>query len=269
MGVPDYWIKLIKDQQDEQWNIGQLFHELTTHRVEEKTISYTESHDQALVGDKTIFFRLVEKEIYDKMGKSSPSLVIDRGIALHKMIRLVTIATAGGGYLTFMGNEFGHPEWIDFPREGNNWSYHYARRQWNLADDKNLKFHWLLDFDKAMIDFIRTSGLYIEPYPYHLLSDLNNHVLAFKRNHFVFVFNFNPEKSFTGYGIPVEPGKYSIVLSTDESAFGGQDRIDTSMDYFSVNKGDITTLKNNYVNLYLPARTALVLKKIPAKKVYK
>jgi 1,4-alpha-glucan branching enzyme len=155
MGIPDYWIKIIKERSDEKWNTGEIYRELIQKRSEEKTISYAESHDQALVGDKTIAFRLMDKEMYFCMDKSSQSLIIDRGIALHKMIRLITIATAGGGYLNFMGNEFGHPEWIDFPREGNNWSYFYARRQWSLAGDKRLRYHQLGDFDRAMISLIK------------------------------------------------------------------------------------------------------------------
>ena len=152
MGVPDYWIKLIKETFDEDWDMGKLMHELTQHRPEEKIISYCESHDQALVGDKTLIFRMLDAEMYFGMTKEHHSIKIDRGIALHKMIRLITFGTSGGGYLNFMGNEFGHPEWIDFPREGNNWSYKYARRQWNLAENKELKYQYLASFDKSMVN---------------------------------------------------------------------------------------------------------------------
>ena len=118
MGTPDYWIKLLKEKRDEEWHVGDLFYELTNKREEEHTISYAESHDQALVGDKTIFFRLVDKAIYTSMSVFDKSVIIDRGMSLHKMIRLVTIGTAADGYLNFMGNEWGHPEWIDFPKRG-------------------------------------------------------------------------------------------------------------------------------------------------------
>jgi 1,4-alpha-glucan branching enzyme len=181
MGVADYWIKLIKEKSDEQWHVGDLYHELTNKRADEKTISYAESHDQAMVGDKTIIFRLLDKEMYTSMSVLTPSLLVDRGIALHKMIRLISLATAGNGYLNFMGNEFGHPEWIDFPRQGNNWSCHYARRQWSLSDNDLLKYHFLKDFDKAMIQCIKWHAIF-EFQPFAIVQNIADQVLIFKRN---------------------------------------------------------------------------------------
>ncbi len=257
MGIPDFWIKMIKDKSDEEWNMEQIFHELSQHRVEERTISYVESHDQALVGDKTVLFRLVDNEMYSSMSKEQESLVIDRGISLHKMIRLITLGTATGGYLNFMGNEFGHPEWIDFPREENDWSYKYARRQWNLVDDKLLRFHYLNDFDKAMISLFKTHNLL--PYaPIHLHSNEQDKVLAFYKGDFVFIFNFNPSVSFEGYGIALPKGKYKIALSTDSEKFGGFERIDTSYIYYSEN---IPFSEDHQIKLYIPARIAMVLEK--------
>jgi 1,4-alpha-glucan branching enzyme len=261
MGVPDYWIKLIKELPDEKWNVNQMYYELISHRKDEKAISYTESHDQALVGDQTIFFRLTKKELYFNMSKSNQSVVIDRGIALHKMLRLFTLTTAGAGYLNFMGNEFGHPEWIDFPREGNNWSYHYARRQWNLADDLSLKFHWLLNFDKAMLNWIEKSDCYSISFPVLIHANENAQVLAYERNGWLFVFNFNPETSFPGYNIPSISGKYSIIFTTDDAEFGGQERIDKCITYFA-------QLMPTGLPLYLPARSGLVLRKQTIKSVY-
>ena len=133
MNIPDYWIKTIKEVRDEDINVCSIFWEVKNRRPDEKTISYCESHDQALVGDKTIIFRLIDADMYWHFAKKDVNDIVQRGIALHKMIRLVTAAAINGGYLNFMGNEFGHPEWIDFPREGNGWSYKYARRQWNLG----------------------------------------------------------------------------------------------------------------------------------------
>lgn len=135
--------------------MGDIFYQLTSKRMDEKVVSYAESHDQALVGDKTIIFRLIDKEMYFSMRKDQPNLIVDRGIALHKMIRLATLSCAGGSYLNFMGNEFGHPEWIDFPREGNSWSYRHARRIWSIATDPELRFHWLLDFDYDLVGLVR------------------------------------------------------------------------------------------------------------------
>ena len=255
MGVPDLWIKTLKEKRDEDWSLSELFHELTTRRPEEKVISYAESHDQALVGDKTIIFRLIDKEMYDHMQVSDPDLVVERGIALHKMIRLLTAATNGGGYLNFMGNEFGHPEWIDFPREGNDWSYHYARRQWSLVDDPKLKYQWLGAFDKAMIKIIKDLGeTDFQPVTIHE----SDHILSFMRSGYLFVFNFSPDHSYPDYGLSVIPGKYTVALSTDDAIFGGQSRVDASIPYISR-----TTAKAPIVKLYLPARTAIVLRHQP------
>ena len=268
MGVPDYWIKILKEQRDEDWNVHQMYHELAGHRADEKTISYAESHDQALVGDKTISFRLMDKEMYFSMKEDVQSLIIDRGIALHKMIRLITLATSGGGYLNFMGNEFGHPEWIDFPRAGNNWSYKYARRLWNLILNKSLRYHFLADFDRDMIQTILQSNCLSTAFPRMVNGDENNHVLVFERSGFLFFFNFNPNQSFTDYRIPVEAGKYGVIFHSDKPEYGGFNRVDESIVYYTTNDGQITTLKANYLSIYIPNRTAIVMKKLPSKSIY-
>jgi 1,4-alpha-glucan branching enzyme len=266
MGVPDMWIKLVKESPDETWDMGHLIHELTQHRPEEKVISYCESHDQALVGDKTLIFRMLDSEMYTGMTKGYHSFTMDRGIALHKMIRLITFSASGGGYLNFMGNEFGHPEWIDFPREGNNWSYKYARRQWHLAENNDLKYIYLLKFDNNMVRLHKK---------YRMLDDIivnriyeNNYdkVIAFMRGEFLLVFNFHPTNSFTDYGIPIK-GKFKIVLDTDDPEFGGFNRIDRNPFYMSTRKTSRATLDYPfYLYLYLPSRTALVLKREPVRK---
>jgi len=265
MGVPDFWIKIIKEKTDDQWDMGDLFYQLTSKRMDEKVVSYAESHDQALVGDKTIIFRLIDKEMYFSMRKDQPNLIVDRGIALHKMIRLVTLATAGGAYLNFMGNEFGHPEWIDFPREGNNWSYKHARRLWSIARDPDLKFQWLYDFDKEMISLASSCG-WLEIPPINLVVENKpDKVLAFHRGQYLFVFNFNPTQSFTDYGFPLGAGKYRIILSTDSGCYGGYDRADESMAYYTLPSGKAGS--QHFLRLYLPSRVALVLKREELRKI--
>lgn len=254
MGIPDYWIKLIEDYKDEDWHVGDLFYELTNKRKDEHTISYAESHDQAMVGDKTIFFRLVGKDIYTSMNVFQRNMTIDRGMALHKMIRLLTISTAGDGYLNFMGNEWGHPEWIDFPREGNGWSFDHARRQWSLADDTNLRFQFLNNFDKAMLSLVK-APVFFEHRPEPLVRDIEKQVLIFRRGGFLFAFNLNPQASFSDYVFETAAGKYTSVLDTDSSFFDGFNRIAEGMEHF-------TQFRNgkNLLSLYLPARTGFVLK---------
>ncbi len=263
MGTPDYWIKTLKEKTDEEWNISEIYYELTRRRTEEKTISYAESHDQALVGDKTIIFRLLDKEMYFNMNIGSNSHIVDRGIALHKMIRLITLATAGGGYLNFMGNEFGHPEWIDFPREGNNWSYEHARRQWSLADSPDLRYGLLNRFDRDMIHLINKEKVLNHEWTYLLFENPIDQVLAFGRGDLVFIFNFNPVTSFSDYGINIEPGKFRIELNTDEKEFGGQGLIDKGVMHFTQ-----ASQGQHWLKFYIPARSALVLKSLPIRRVH-
>ena len=257
MGVPDLWIKTIKESTDENWDIGKLWYELTSRRPQEKNIGYCESHDQALVGDKTIMFRLCDAEMYTGMSKSASSFIIDRGIALHKMIRLVTASLAGQGYLNFMGNEFGHPEWIDFPREGNGWSYHYCRRQWSLVDNPDLRYTQLNSFDKAMIKLLKEGNLLPLSAENRWLHQ-EDKILIYTKGSTVFIFNFHPSKSFDGYFVPVgEEGTYSVALSSDDAGFGGHSHVDTSVEYETV------TTPAGWIGFkcYLPSRTAIVLKR--------
>lgn len=262
MNVPDYWIKMIKEKKDEDWHPSSIWWELTNRRKDEKTISYAESHDQALVGDKTLIFRLIDADMYWHMEKYDLNITVQRGIALHKMIRLITATTINGGYLNFMGNEFGHPEWIDFPREGNGWSYQYARRQWDLVDNPNLKYQYLGNFDKEMIHLIKNIDRF-ENLPIKKVWDNDaDQILAYMREDLVFVFNFNPEKSFADYGFLVPQGEYEVVLNTDAKRFGGFGLTDDSINHFT--QFDPLYVKNNkgWLKLYIPARSAVVLKKI-------
>ena len=255
VGVPDLWIKLLKEYTDDNLDIAKLYYELISRRPKEKNIGYSESHDQALVGDKTIMFRLCDAEMYWNMAKNTQSLIIDRGIALHKMIRLVTASLAGEGYLNFMGNEFGHPEWIDFPREGNSYSYHYCRRQWSLCENKNLKYHYLFDFDKAMIEFLQKEKV-LNRFSDNSLIHEDDKILSFTKNDLVFVFNFNPIKSFENYFIPaLKSGKYKVILNTDSEKFGGFNRVGEEYIYK-------TEKEKVGFNCYLPNRTAIVFKRV-------
>lgn len=258
MGIPDYWIKILKHLPDEEWNLDELWSVLQNRRFKEKTIAYAESHDQALVGDKTLAFWLMDKEMYFNMHIANQSVIVDRGIALHKMIRLITSSVGGEGYLNFIGNEFGHPEWIDFPREGNNWSFAHARRQWSLADNPELKYQFLLNLDKQMIDFIGQNKI-LSALPAQLLNiDSHNKVIVYERNNFHFVFNFNPTNSIENYHFPVnQKGDYQIVLNTDDANLGGFDRVKNDIIYPAF-------LKDNqwFVSVYLTNRTALVFKNL-------
>jgi len=260
MGVPDLWFKLSNDIPDEEWSMGGLYHELTNHRAEEQVISYVESHDQALVGGKTFIFELIDKEMYYNMHSDTQSLVVARGIALHKMARLATIGAAAHGYLNFMGNEFGHPEWIDFPREGNNWSYHHARRQWSLRDSPNLKFHFLADFDQDLINIICERNVVgIKPVQFRLVNE-GDKTIAFERDNLLFVLNFHPEKSFSDYPIDVSPGTYRLILNTDNPRFGGHDIIKGEQ-LFETREFHDGEHSRHQINIYIPSRTGFILER--------
>ena len=257
MGIPDLWIKTLKEVTDESWDMYKLWYELTSRRPKEKTVGYAESHDQALVGDKTIMFRLCDAEMYTSVNKESQSIVIDRGIALHKMIRLVTSALAGEGYLNFMGNEFGHPEWIDFPREGNGWSYHYCRRQWSLADNELLRYGYLLAFDEAMITLLKKEKL-LQKETHSLWIGQDDKTLIYSKGKVIFAFNFHPTQSYEGYFVPVqEEGVYKVAFSTDDYQFGGLGRVAHACQYEATRQAD----GRIGFKCYLPSRSAIVLKK--------
>ncbi len=262
MGIPDYWIKMLKEKKDEDWHPTSIFWELTNRRADEKTISYVESHDQALVGDKTVIFRLIDDQMYWHMTKGDDNGAVNRGIAMHKMIRLVTLATINGGYLNFMGNEFGHPEWIDFPREGNGWSYKYARRQWDLVDRKELRYCELNAFDNAMIHLV--DDIYdFQALPVVKLWDKDDdQVLAFMRGNYVFVFNWAPFESYSDYGFLAPEGEYEVVLSSDNPEYGGFGNIDEGVHHFTQHDELYAKDGKGWLKLYLPARTCQVLKKI-------
>lgn len=254
MGIPDYWIKLIKERKDEQWSVGDMWYTLVNRRYGEPHIAYCESHDQALVGDKTLAFRLIDAEMYWNMGKASQSLVVDRGMALHKMIRLVSIGAGGDGWLNFMGNEFGHPEWIDFPREGNDWSYKYCRRQWSLGDDPALRFEYLREFDRKMVELIAGRHVLSDPNTSLVHLDETNQVLAFARHRLLFIFNWSGDKALPDYLLPApEAGEWRVLLDSDSVEFGGFGRQDDKMHHFTDEEGKLS--------LYLLPRTALVLEK--------
>ena len=262
MGLPDFFIKTIKEKQDGEWEISKMYWELICRRAYEKVIAYAESHDQALVGDKTIMFRLADKEMYWGMNRGDSNMIVERAVALHKMIRLVTIGAGGEGYLNFMGNEFGHPEWIDFPREGNGWSFKNARRLWSLADNGFLRYELLGNFDKAMINLIKENGVLKSPWTNCRRQHEQDQILVYERAGLIFAFNFHPTNSQTGLFINApEHGDYKVVLSSDDKQFGGYDRIDKETVYHTWAHDD--QLGDGFA-LYLPARTAVVLKKVPA-----
>ena len=260
MNIPDYWIKTIKEKQDEDWKPSSLFWEIKNRRADEKTISYCESHDQALVGDKTLIFRLVDSDMYWHFKLGDETDRVHRGIALHKIIRLLTLSTINGGYLNFMGNEFGHPEWIDFPREGNGWSHKYARRQWSLVDNEELNYKYLNLFDARMIEAIEQVKNFNKTPLQEIWHNDDDQILAFERGNLLFVFNFSPTKSFTDYGLLVPTGTYNIILNTDAKCFGGNELNDDSITHFTTYDPLYVKEHKEWLKLYIPARTAMVLR---------
>ncbi|HWG91277.1 MAG TPA: alpha-amylase family glycosyl hydrolase [Candidatus Thermoplasmatota archaeon] len=258
MGVPDYWIKVVKERRDEEWGLQDIWQVLMNRRRAEQHVGYAESHDQALVGDKTLAFRLMDQEMYWNMAKGKPSVVVDRGLGLHKLIRLLTFSLSGEAWLAFMGNEFGHPEWIDFPREGNNWSFRYARRQWSLAERKDLRYHGLLEFDRALMRLDERFHLLQDRLIEQLWVDEGAKYIAYRRGPLVFVVNLHPTQSYPDLRIPVpEARDYAVVLDTDRPEFEGHGRVAEGVRYpwQKVPMGG----HGQSIQLYLPSRSAQVL----------
>ncbi|MBO5170821.1 MAG: alpha amylase C-terminal domain-containing protein [Oscillospiraceae bacterium] len=256
MGLPDMWIRTVKERRDEDWDIFGMWCSMCMRRPGEDTVAYVESHDQALVGDKTMIFRLADAAMYTDMDKATHNLTIDRAIALHKMIRLYTLAGGGEAYLNFMGNEFGHPEWIDFPREGNGWSFHYCRRQWSLRDNDFLKYQWLGEFDQDMIALAKSVDLFKMRFGDLRFHDNGKKIIVFYRQGLMFAFNFNPTQSFTDVKVSLPHiADYEVVLNTDDPKYGGQGLIG-NVPYPAI----VDEKGNSVISLYLPARSALVLK---------
>ena len=259
MSVPDKWIELLKECKDENWNMGNIIYNLTNRRYNEKHVTYAESHDQSIVGDKTISMWLFGAEIYTNMSCERPStIVIDRGMCLHKMIRLITFSLGGEAYMNFIGNEFGHPEWVDFPRAGNNFSYHYCRRQWNLCDDQGLRFHFLFAFDKAMMRLDDKYKILNAKAQYISLMHEKDKLIVFEKGDLLFVFNFHPSNSFEHYRIGTKwQSEHLIVMDTDTEEFGGKARVRHSVYIQSYNEKWMG--RPCYVQLYIPSRTGIVL----------
>ncbi|MBC8314710.1 MAG: alpha amylase C-terminal domain-containing protein [Bacteroidales bacterium] len=260
MAIPDFWIRILKEKKDEEWDIHEMWQILNDRLPNVRTVAYCESHDQALVGDQTIAFRLMQSEIYFRMSKRDQSVIIDRGIALHKMIRLITAALGGQAYMNFMGNEFGHPDWIDFPREGNNWSFRYARRQWSLVENPDLKYRFLGLFDRDMVKLLKSHNIL----PGHFATQLNmddvNKTIIFEKQELIFVFNFHPDLSIPDYQFQVsESGDYRSVLNTDNVDFGGQGRIDETKNHTTLFHPET---KTNRLSIYNTNRTAQVFQRI-------
>jgi len=260
MGVPECWFRLVRDVRDEDWSIGYLWHELTNRRADEQTVNYVESHDQALVGGKTLFFQLVDSAIYDSMSRVTQNIKADRGVALHKLARLATLASAGHGYLNFMGNEFGHPEWIDFPREGNGFSYQYARRQWALRDNPDLLYWCMGEFDEAIIHLVTRYRALEGTVPRRLFVSDKDKILVFERGPLVFIFNFHSTQSVSDYSVLVPPGTYRLVLNSDDELFGGHGRIQPGQTFelLSEMRGNESC---HIIKVYQPCRTAMVLER--------
>ena len=258
MGIPDYWAKCIEEPRD----MGSLWYEMTNYRPYDRTISYVECHDQCINGDDAMIWRLLGNRMHSHMSVFTDDWHVSRGLAFYRLMRLITLATADAGYLNFMGNEFGHPEWIDFPREGNGWSHKYARRQWGLFDNKNLCYHYLGDFDSAMVHLIESVKNIQETPVIEVWHNDGDQVLAYRRKNLIFVFNFNPTKSFTDYGFLVPVGAYDVVLNTDATAFGGNGLADDSIRHFTNFDPLYKKDKKEWLKLYLPARSAVVLKKV-------
>ena len=260
MGDPDIWVRLIRQSRQEDWDVEALYQALSGGRPGEMSVGYVESHDQALVGDQTLIFRMAGAEMYYGMEKDYHSPSMDRAVDMHKLSRFLTCALAPNGYLTFMGNEFGHPDWIDFPRIENNWSYFHARRQWSLVHDPNQKYEWLAAFDRAMTFFVNSRRVHCAGTPERLWVDNQRKLILFSRGAILYAFNLHPTWSQEGVFVPTDRnggGRYRVALSTDHWPWGGQERIREDQIYDSAQ-----TPFGYGIRIYLPCRTGVALERV-------
>jgi 1,4-alpha-glucan branching enzyme len=261
MSVSDKWIQLLKEYKDEDWNLGNLVFTLTNRRYNEKHVGYCESHDQSIVGDKTIAMWLFDKEMYWNMSCNSPeTIIISRGMALHKLIRLITLSLGGEAFLCFMGNEFGHPEWVDFPRPGNGFSYAHCRRRWDLCDNKSLRYKYLYNWDVAINKLDDVFNFISSPFQYISLKHEDDKIIVFEKGDLLFVFNFHSYKSYENYKIGTKWGtQHKIVLDSDEFRFFGKGRLEYGHGHFFPIIREGWNNRPNHFNLYIPSRTCMVL----------
>ncbi|CAM6098956.1 unnamed protein product [Calypogeia fissa] len=271
MAIPDKWIQYLKERKDEDWQMGDIMYTLLNRRYTEKCVGYAESHDQSMVGDKTFAFLLMDTEMYFNMSALGPaSPVVDRGVALHKMIHFITFVLGGEGYLNFMGNEFGHPEWIDFPRAGNNWSFDKCRRRWDLADVEHLRYKYMNKFDELMNALDERFDILSSRKQYTSCANEGDKMIVFEKADLVFVFNFHPTKSYEGYKVGCDlPGKYRVCLDSDTAAVGGHSRVDHNVDHFTSPEGIPGKPETNFNNrphsflVLAPSRSCQVYYKVP------
>jgi 1,4-alpha-glucan branching enzyme len=260
MALPDMWIKLLKETPDDDWDMGHITHSLQNRRWKEPCVAYTESHDQAIVGDKTTAFWLMDAEMYTHMSTMSPpSMCVDRGLALHKMLRLVTMGLGGEAWLCFMGNEFGHPEWVDFPRPENGWSYSHCRRRFDLPAEDHLKYKFFEAFDVLMCALENRFRFMASDQQFCSKKDQGDKVIVFERGPLLFVFNFHPCNSYTDYrvGHPWNEG-LRVLLDSDEGRFGGHMRLEWGHSN-SAPPGEAWDNRYHSTQLYIPSRTVQVL----------
>ncbi len=211
------------------------------------------------MGDKTLSHYLYNDDIYHNMNVFVSNTNVDRATALHKMIRLFVMGLGGEAYLNFMGNEFGHPEWIDFPREGNGFSYHYARRQWDLRDNTELKYHNLFNWDKAMNALEKKFKWLSSGHQYVTLTHEGDKLVVFERGDLIFVFNFHICNSYEHYKIgTMWASDHIIVLNSDCGQFGGLDRLKPAQEIFFPHKREGWNNRPNSIQIYIPARSCIV-----------
>lgn len=248
MGIPDFWGKFIKEGR----SVGMLWYEMTNRRRYERTISYVACHDQCINGKDAMIWRLIGDEMYTQMSCLRDSWNTSRGLALYKLMRLVTLATAAHGYLSFMGDEFGHPEWIDGEA--------YAHRQWHLAERDDLRYADLAAFDRDCLREI--VGRHLEQFRTQVRLrhlDEDSRTLAFERDRLLFVFNFHELHSQPALELWVTPGKYVEMLSSDEPRYSGHGNMvlaDPPVEHFSDPHSGSTEQR---IGVYLPPLTALTL----------
>ncbi|KAH7682202.1 1,4-alpha-glucan branching enzyme protein [Dioscorea alata] len=148
LSVTDLWLWLLQDVPDQAWSMSKIVNVLVNSQSSNRRmLVYCENHNQSISGGRSFAEILFGNNNQNFIGLEDFEF---RGSSLHKMIRLISFSIGGSAYLNFMGNEFGHPNRVEFPMESNNYSFAFANRKWDLLKDKGLHMG-LFNFDKEMM----------------------------------------------------------------------------------------------------------------------
>ena len=255
MGLPDFFESVAKDVMDDGISPSRIWHALVSRRFDERHIGYVESHDQAIVGGQSLIFRLLGPKMYTDMHAETQSHDVHLAVAVVNVAKSIVFFLGGEAWMSFIGNEFGHPDWVEFPTPDNDDCFEYAYRKWYLATDSALMYEKMAAFDRDLMHQRKIAVTWDESYMTAPLLDDNRKLSVFHRDRVVLVCNTTTDVSYEDVWVPVpEQGNYRVILSTEEHRYGGYGRVNENMQYAT-----IAVDGNAYIRLYVPSMSAIFM----------